>query len=137
MKKSLLLPLVACFAVLLAMSVPAAAQPRTPRSTPRPSTSSNQTYIVIQIGDDYKVIESSRLKDEEKDVKKKYQDEMKRWADEKKTDPKAERPKKVTIKKYPTTFKTQEGAQKYRDQLLEKNDKGGKADKGGLPKHGG
>jgi hypothetical protein len=83
-----------------------------------------ETYMVVKIGDEYKVLGTTRLKDEEKRIKDEYNTKYKEWQDEKKSDPQAPRPVKPTIKKIKTGYLTQKVAQEYADKLKEE----GKAD---------
>ncbi len=66
----------------------------------------------------YDVLDGKQIKDKQKELEKKYQDNYEKWQDEKKIDPKAVRPKKPSIKRL-KTFKTKEVADEYKQKLEE------------------
>jgi len=120
MKKSLLPTIaisVSAFAILLLSSSGAYGQPRPGSSRSGKSGTTNETYMVIQIGDEYKVVTTTQYKDEEKKVREENEQKMTEWKDEIKNDPKAPRPQKVVIKKLKTGYKVQKIAQEYADKL--------------------
>ncbi len=85
----------------------------------------DETYMVIQVGEEFRAIRTSSLKDEEKKVADDYKDAMKAWRDAKKSDPKAPRPAKLIVVKKKSNFETEEGAKKYIDTLQDDADKKG------------
>jgi hypothetical protein len=117
---------------LLFNAAPArAATPKAPAGAHTPKT--NETFIVVQIGDDKKIIHASELTTEKKRVADDYKKAMDDYKTAHKTDKNAEKPKKLIVKKLPKTFKTQQDAQDYLDKLDEKASgsgaAGGTADK--------
>jgi hypothetical protein len=98
-------------------------------SKPHPSKTSSsktQSFTVVQIGDEYKVINSSSLADEKKrvnDDNKKKRDE---WEDERKADPSLKRPVTLVVKVIKSGFKTQKGADEFVVKLKEKDKEEGK-----------
>ena len=74
---------------------------------------------------EYKVVATSRYKDEEKRIKDAYATKIKEWKDLRKIEPGTPMPVKPTIKKMGnTTFQTQKVAQEYADKLKdEESDK--------------
>jgi hypothetical protein len=66
---------------------------------------------------EYKVINTSQYKDEEKRLKDAYNVKLKEWKDLKKTEPTAPMPVKPIIKKIGTPYLTQKVAQEYVDKL--------------------
>jgi hypothetical protein len=124
MKKSLLLSFFVAISLVGGACLSAlAADHHSSSSSPRPGkgASSNQTYVVVQIGEEYKVLDSSRINDEKKDLKKKYEEKMKEWQDLRKSDPKLERPVRLNLRIIKSGFKTQKGADEYRQTLEEKD----------------
>lgn len=116
MKKRVLLPVLPAILIAAMVSfVPTAAQAQ--RSKPI-GKSANESYIVIKIGEEYKVITARSFSDEQKQLADKYKDDVKKWQDDIKTDPKTPKPIKQNALKMPKIFKTQEGANKYKDQLV-------------------
>jgi hypothetical protein len=86
------------------------------------SRTENWTVVKLTEGDkiiEYKVIESSRIGDERKTLKKNYDEDMKEWQDRKKFNPSAERPQKRLLTPVKTGFNTQEVAREYCDKLNE------------------
>ena len=81
------------------------------------NTPKNETYIVIKVGDEYKVIGTSHYKDEQKKATDDYTQKLKEWKDERKTDPNAPHPVKAIIKRIGTPYETQKIAQEYADKL--------------------
>jgi len=120
MKKSLL-PAFALFASAVALlmfaPVQAFAQPRSGGSRGSKTGTTNETYMVIQIGDEYKVVTATQYKEEEKKVKEDNDQRLTEWKDEIKNDPKVPRPQKVVIKKLKSGYKVQRIAQEYADKL--------------------
>jgi hypothetical protein len=126
MKKSLVLSLISAVVVAVGLCQPSYA-PSSHRSSSRSSsTTKTDTWIIVKIGDDYKTIRQADLKQEEKRLKDDYTQKIKEWQDLKKSDPKAEKPVQVAIKRVGPTFKTQKGADQYRQDLDEKEGKGDK-----------
>jgi hypothetical protein len=82
-----------------------------------------ESYIVIQEGEDYKAITASSYNDEVKRLKDDYKQKMDLWQDDRKSDPTIPQPKKIIPKKVMTGFKTQQGAKDYIDKLLDKEGK--------------
>jgi hypothetical protein len=123
MKKSLLLSFAAVVLLLGAcLSVASAAGSRS--STPR------ENWAVIQIGENYEVIQTSQLNDKKKELKKKYDEELKKYNDRRKLDPSVERPQKETLTVIQKGFSTQEVAKELCDKLIkEKEDKEKEAEK--------
>jgi len=76
-----------------------------------------ETFIVVKIGDDYKAIGKSTLKNERKRVDDEYATKVKEWHDLRKTDPTAPHPVKPIIKIIGTPYETQKIAQKAADDL--------------------
>jgi hypothetical protein len=112
-------------AVLMAVLVPPAGASSSPShhssSTKSSSSKPHETYAVIQIGEEYKVISQSQISSEQKRVADKYTQDMKSWKDSKKKD-KGEKPEKLTVKVLKRSLRTQQDAQEYCDKLKEKKD---------------
>jgi len=127
MRKSFFLPfLVTSLAALGLFLSPLYAQRQSSRTRNRSTTTSsksNDTYTVVQIGDDFRVINSSDLKEEKKRIEDDYKKLVKEWEDRKKIDPDAERPTKPIVKIKMSNFKTQTIANEYARQLQEEADK--------------
>ena len=66
---------------------------------------------------EYKVINTSQYKDEERRLKDAYKQKLKEWKDLKKIEPTTPMPVKPTIKKIGDTFQTQKIAQEYAQKL--------------------
>ncbi len=71
-----------------------------------------------QMPDPYDVLDGKQIKDKQKELEKKYQENYEKWQDEKKIDPKAVRPMKPSIKRL-KQFKTKEVADEYKQKLEE------------------
>jgi hypothetical protein len=121
---SALLAFAVCFAPLAA---------RATGSKPSKSNNTTPTYIILKVTDekvDYRVIQTSAFKDESKRINEAYTLKLKEWHDEVKSNPKAPRPIKPLVKKLPTTFETQKGAQDYIDNKFKGEDGKFKEDEG-------
>jgi len=140
MKKSLLLSIALSASVFVFALVDpprAIAQPHGGSRGHGSSSDSKETYLVVKIvgeskgenrlasrGEnntdskvEYKVINSSQYKDEERRLKDAYKQKLKEWKDLKKIEPTAPMPVKPTIKKIGDTFQTQKIAQEYAQKL--------------------
>jgi hypothetical protein len=91
----------------------------------RNNSTANETYLVVQIGDEYKVVPKSRLKDEQKRIEEDYKKAFKEWQDLRKIEPDAKRPVKYIIKRIGTPFQTekiaQEEVQRLKDEAANKD----------------
>jgi hypothetical protein len=83
------------------------------------------TYQVMKIDDEYKVVTTKSIKDEKKRVTEEFSAKVKEWQDEKKTDPTLKRPTPPRVTVIVTKFNTQKGAQDYVDKLLDEADSKG------------
>jgi hypothetical protein len=93
----------------------------------------NETYSVVQIGDEIKVVSASEKKTLIKKLEDDYKLDTKKYADAKKDKKNADanslkKPDKkdYTIKVLKANFKTQEDAQKFADDKIKERDKGAK-----------
>ena len=114
--KQFLLPAVTLSVSIFALSVIAPVEAYA-GGAHRNNYTASETYMVIKVGDEYKVVPTSRLKDEEKRVKDEYAEKLKEWQDLRRIDPGALRPQKVAVKKIKTGYLTQKIAQEYADKL--------------------
>jgi hypothetical protein len=90
------------------------------------NTQANESYTVVKIGDDYKAIHSTGIKDEKKRIDDENKKALNEWKDAIKSDPKAERPVPLFLRVIKPGFLTQKGADEYIAKLLEDEDaKGG------------
>jgi hypothetical protein len=127
--KKFFLSAIALSVFILAVSFLAPSAASAAPSPKRAATPAAETYMVVKIGDDYKVLGSAHLKDEEKRLKDDYAQKMKEWHDLKKTDPQAPAPQKLVIKKIPklngylTQTKAQEAADKLKEEEANKDEK--------------
>lgn len=78
-----------------------------------PGAKTNETYMVIKVGDDYRAIRTTDLSEEKKRVKEDYDQAMKEWHDAKKIDANAKAPVRQTILTIQSGFKTMKGAEEY------------------------
>ena len=62
------------------------------------------------------MLDGKQIKDKQKELEKKYQDNYEKWQDERKIDPKAVRPMKPSIKRL-KSFKTKAVADEYKQKL--------------------
>lgn len=128
MKKSVVLPLlmvVSLAAGIFLAPTGALGQSRSTRSktTSRPKAQvSNESYVVVQIGDEYKAIRSTAVNDESKRLGTEYTKAMKDWPEDHKKDPTKEKPVKLTLRKIKTGLKSQQEATDYIKTLQEKDD---------------
>jgi len=121
---------VSIFALSLVVPSEAQAQPRGSRNSSRGSTNGNETYLVVKITDpnrpehkvDYRVVNTSQFKDEERRLKDDYNKAIVEWKDLKKTEPTAPMPVKATIKKIGTPYHSQKIAQDYATKLMTEED---------------
>lgn len=95
--------------------------------------SANETYIVIQIGEEISVIAGTDKNSTQKKYDESYKRDLKNYQDTKKDknnhDPntlKKPDKKDYTIKVLKGNFKTQEDAQKFADEKIKERDKDGK-----------
>ena len=100
---------------------------RAPANARTPPVAKNESYSVIQIGEDIKVVSSSdkikltkQADDDYKKALKNYQDAKK---DKNNHDPKPDK-KDYTLKVLKASFKTQDDAQKFADDKIKERDKG-------------
>jgi hypothetical protein len=102
-------------------------------SRPAKSTSKTKTesYMVIEVGGEYRAIRTSALKDEKKRIEDDYKKALDLWQDEVKVDSKAKRPTKATVIVKKGGFKTQKGADEYLAKLKEEDQEAGKDSKEG------
>jgi hypothetical protein len=84
------------------------------------SSAKTQSYMVIQIDSEYKVISSSSFNDEKKRLADDYKAKRGAWEDERKVNPDAKPPVQSAIKTIKTGFKTQKWADEYVAKLKEK-----------------
>ena len=83
---------------------------------------------MIKVGDEYRAIRSNGMKDEQKRVDDENKKALDEWKDAVKSDPKAERPARLVIRRIKTGFLTQKGADEFIAKLVEEDDaKGGKS----------
>jgi hypothetical protein len=99
------------------------------RTKPAPKTTTKaETYAVIQIGEEIKVVPGSQLASEKKRVAEDYKREMKAYQDSKKEagkgKDKVEIPKPVQkkVKVLKSSCKSEKEAIEYRDKLLQDKD---------------
>ena len=99
--------------------------------TPAHAKTANETYCVIQIGEDIKVVTSSEktslTKQADEDLKKalkNYQDAKKDKNNHDANTLKKPDKKDYTVKLLKANFKTQDEAQKFADDKIKKRDKG-------------
>jgi hypothetical protein len=99
------------------------------RST-KSASPKNDQYAVVQVGEDFKVIRNSEVRAEEKRVTDQYNDETKKWKEEKKKDPKydKEKPVKAKFVILRKSIKSQKEAQEYADKLKKDKAEKGKDD---------
>ena len=97
-------------------------------AAPKHSAKSDPTFTVVKIGDDYECIPSASLKDKKKGLADEFKNATKKWQDEKKNDPNAEKPVLKTLSVVKKGFKTQEDAKKFIDDLKDKGSDTGKSD---------
>ncbi len=121
------------------LSASAKAQSHHNRTTTK---SKVESYVVVKISgqtrtgapagdqaaaaDEYKVFSTTALATEEKRIKDDNKKKLEEWEDARRADPSLERPVRVRIKRIASGFKTQEGAQKYIDEIKEKEEGGDK-----------
>jgi hypothetical protein len=98
---------------------------------PAKSTSKTESYMVVEVGGEYKVIRTSALKDEKKRLEDDYKKAVDLWQDEIKAGSKSDRPVKKIILVKKGGFKTQKGADDYVAKLKEKDQEEGKDSKEG------
>ncbi|MGA2621883.1 MAG: hypothetical protein ABSF26_30140 [Thermoguttaceae bacterium] len=127
MKRSLVSLLVAAAVVVGGVFVLPASALAEVKHTKTSNKSKVETYVVVKVGDDYKVLSTSSLAAEEKRIKEDNKKKQQEWEDTRRADPSIERPVPVKLKRIESGFKTQEGAQKYIEKLQEKEDAGDKA----------
>jgi hypothetical protein len=72
-----------------------------------------ETWAVVQIGDDMKVISTSQIKSEQKKITDDYNAAMKKYKEDKKKDPDAEKPVKQKFKVLKRNCKTKEEAEDF------------------------
>jgi hypothetical protein len=126
MKKPILAAVALCVAFFgSSMLSPSHAFAQSGSRAPRGSSANaNDTYYVVQIGEEYKVVAKSRFKDEQKRLDDDYKKALKEWLDRRRIEPDAKRPVKLIIKKIGTPFQTekvaQEEAQKLKDEAAAK-----------------
>jgi len=105
------------FIFTITLLAPSGAYPSGTRT--RNNSSASETYMIINMGDEYKVVPTSRLKDEKKKVDDDYTQELKECHDLGKTDPCVPRPRKLCIKKIKIGYLTPKIAQEYVDKLTD------------------
>ena len=88
-----------------------------------------ESYMVIEVGGEYRAIRTSALKDEKKRVETDYKKALDLWQDEVKVDSKAKKPAKLTVTVKKSGFKTQKGADEYLAKLKEEDQEAGKDSK--------
>jgi hypothetical protein len=79
-----------------------------------------EVFAVVQIGDEIKVIRNADILTETKKVTEDYKRDMKKWQEDKKSDPKAEKPKKLTLKVLKRSIKTKEEADEFCTKMQDK-----------------
>jgi hypothetical protein len=89
-----------------------------------------ETYTVISIGDEIKVVTKSEVKNEQKRIEDEYKQDMKLYQDSKKIKNKKDAatdkpPVKKTIKILKSNIKTLEEAEKFRDDKIKEREKAG------------
>jgi hypothetical protein len=116
MKNSFLSAIVLTFSIFaLSFLVPS----RACASNVKKAAAKDTTYMVVKVGNKYKVISASGYKAEEKRVKDDNEQKLKEWHDLKLTDPTAPPPQKVSLTKIKAGYQTQSKAQEYADKLTE------------------
>jgi hypothetical protein len=120
MRKAFLPWLLAAVVVggLLAVQGAVAASMRRVNST----STANETYMVIKVGDEYRAIRSNSMKDEKKRIEDENKKALIEWKDAIKSDPKTERPVLLFIRVIKPGFFTQKGAEEYIAKLLDDED---------------
>ncbi|MGA2064026.1 MAG: hypothetical protein ABSG86_03605 [Thermoguttaceae bacterium] len=118
---------------LLAVTGRAWAQSSSHTSSHTKTKTKTESYMVVELGGQYKVISASTLKDEKKRVEEDNKKAIELWQDEVKAGSKTEAPvkKKLIVKK--AGFKTQKGADEYVQVLKEKDQEEGKESTEGKP----
>ncbi len=95
-----------------------------------PGAKANETYCVIQIGEDIKVASSSETNNLKKKAKDDFKADLKKYNDDKKDkknhDANLKKPeeKDYVVKVLKLGFKAQEDAQKFADDKIKERDKG-------------
>jgi hypothetical protein len=127
MKRLVLLFQVVSLLVVGACVLPAtAADRRDTKKDTKKEIKKVEMFAVVQIGEEFKAIPMSGLKDEKKRVEDDYKAAVKEWPEARKKDPKAPHPIKLTVKVLKQNIKGQEEADKYKQQLEEQAEKSGK-----------
>jgi hypothetical protein len=105
---------------------------RTPANAKTAPGAKNETYYVVQIGEDIKVVSSSEKTNLTKRADEDYKLDLKKYNDAKKdknnhdanTLKKPDKIKDYTVKILKANFKTQDEAQKFADDKIKERDKG-------------
>ena len=107
----------------------------TPPTHGRPATAAkaaNETYAVVQVGEDIKVVSSSEKATLKKKADEDYKADLKKYNEDKKgknnhdtSASKKPDKKDYDIKVLKASFKTQEEAQKFADEKIKEREKGG------------
>jgi hypothetical protein len=113
---------------------PGPAQPDRGTARTKTGKTGNETYSVIQVSEDVKVISSMDKATMQKKYDDDYKQDLKKYneakKDKKNTDAatlkKPDKLKDYTVKMLKGGFKTQEDAQKYADDKIQERDKGSK-----------
>ncbi|MGA2798387.1 MAG: hypothetical protein ABSE63_12465 [Thermoguttaceae bacterium] len=104
---------------------------RASASTKTTPGAKNETYYVVQIGEDIKVVTNTEKTSIKKKSEDDYKSDLKKYNDAKKDKKNADanslkKPdrKDYDVKVFPKTFKTQDEAQKFADDKIKERDKG-------------
>ncbi len=81
------------------------------------------TWAVVQVGDDIKVIHTGEINGAKKKVTDDYNAAMKKYTEEKRSNPKADKPVKVKFSVLRRGIKSEEEADDFRDKKLDEADK--------------
>ncbi len=95
-----------------------------------PTQKAAESYVVVKItggknGDEYKPMSISQVSSEKKRIAQENKKAKDKWTDEKKSDPKAEKPVPMKLTIVKKGFKTQQGAKEYCDKLADEADQKG------------
>jgi hypothetical protein len=111
--------------VLGLMAAPAAAQ----KKEPAPKKEKPPTYLIMQIDDEFEVIDAKEYTSRTKEIAQKFKEDSKSWS-ERSLEAKREKqkfdepkPKQPKTKKLPGTYTSREDADKAREKAKEDHDK--------------
>jgi hypothetical protein len=124
MKRSLLLAMTLALATLGSLSTAYAARDK----QPKPGIAKADTWAVVQIGDEVKIIKSSELKNLQKTAKEEYEQDMKAYKEAQKESSKSKdkvsvpKPVKHSPRILKRSCKTEQDANDARDKILEERE---------------